>query len=106
MNDPKLWIRGGAHKNEKCLLFKNFQAIVPMLINGTKESNSAVRTTCELGLVDVFRLRQSKSSYDNYLSNIEGAAKDVLSEVYKTLSRIAKQSAQQPESLVNFPSVP
>ena len=39
------------------------RSFVPMLVNGTKEKNTLVRTNSELGLIAVLQLRQGDDTY-------------------------------------------
>lgn len=77
-----------------------------MLINGTKEKNSAVRATSEAALVQSFQLRQATAKYDQYVDSLEGAARDVLVELYtKILQKVAKQPDTGVDQLDNFVAV-
>lgn len=40
------------------------RAVIPMLVNGTKEKNSYVKSNSELALVGVLRLRQNQTKLD------------------------------------------
>lgn len=42
--------------------------MVPMMVNGTKEKNLAVRVSSELALVAIFHLRTDTSYYEVVLS--------------------------------------
>jgi hypothetical protein len=70
--------------------------LLPMLVNGTKEKNSALRSSSEFALVEVLRLRDGKDGQSKCLALLDSGAKDALDEVIsKVLMRIVSQPQQQ-----------
>ncbi|VDP13181.1 unnamed protein product [Onchocerca flexuosa] len=96
------------HIASRKLSINEMKIIVPMMLNGIKERNSAVRAACEQALIALFklRLRNETTSYDDYLSTVEGAARDVLTDAYKTLQRVLKQPDPGLEPLSDIINVP
>ncbi|VIO91325.1 Uncharacterized protein BM_BM6680 [Brugia malayi] len=94
------------HIASRKLSINEMKVIVPMMLNGIKEKNSAVRAACEQALIALFKLRRENSRYDDYLSTVEGAAKDVLADAYKALQRVLKQSDPGVEPLSDIINVP
>ncbi|KAL4003546.1 HEAT repeat family protein [Acanthocheilonema viteae] len=90
----------------RILSINEMKVIVPMMLNGMKEKNSAVRAACEQTLIALFRLRDEDPRYDDYLSTVEGAARDVLVDAYKILQRILKQPDPGLEPLSDIINVP
>ncbi|CAJ0934035.1 unnamed protein product, partial [Mesorhabditis belari] len=67
--------------------------VVPALVNGSKESNNAVRSAAETALVHALKLHNSKETYEAYLDGEKGAAKEALQEVHdRTLKRLVKNN--------------
>ncbi|XP_037948421.1 eIF-2-alpha kinase activator GCN1 [Teleopsis dalmanni] len=67
--------------------------IVPMLVNGTKEKNSYVKSNSEFALISILRLRENENTYANVCQVLEPGAKDSLSEV---VSKVLRKAAIQP----------
>uniref|UniRef100_A0AAF5PPV6 TOG domain-containing protein n=2 Tax=Wuchereria bancrofti TaxID=6293 RepID=A0AAF5PPV6_WUCBA len=94
------------HIASRKLSINEMKVIVPMMLNGIKEKNSAVRAACEQALIALFKLRNKNPRYDDYLSTVEGTAKDVLGDAYKALQRVLKQSDPGVEPLSDIINVP
>ncbi|VDK68634.1 unnamed protein product [Litomosoides sigmodontis] len=91
------------------LSINEMKVIVPMMLNGIKEKNSAVRSACEQALIALFRLRSEDPKYNDYFSTVEvseGAARDVLADAYKLLQRVLKQPEPGLEPLSDIINVP
>ncbi|KAK2193463.1 hypothetical protein NP493_12g03034 [Ridgeia piscesae] len=71
------------------------RSFVPMLVNGTKEKNTIVKTSSESALVTLLRLRTDDSTLQMTLNALESGMKDVLNEV---LSKTLRKMASLPES--------
>ena len=70
------------------------KAILPMLVNGTKEKNSSVRSFSESALVGVLHLRhkEDKKKSSECLQVLASGARDALQDVItKVLQRVANQ---------------
>uniref|UniRef100_A0A0N5CD70 Translational activator GCN1 n=1 Tax=Strongyloides papillosus TaxID=174720 RepID=A0A0N5CD70_STREA len=81
-------------------------AIVPSLINGTKERNLAVRVSSEYALLEVFKLRKSDNIYEEYVNILSGGVKAVLVDTYqKQLVKALKNNDDSLESLDNMLTV-
>ena len=73
--------------------------LLPMLVNGTKEKNSAVKSSSESALVTVLHMRGEKKSVE-CLQVLEAGAKDALQDVItKVLQRVANQSEGKEEAI-------
>uniref|UniRef100_A0A8R1U018 TOG domain-containing protein n=1 Tax=Onchocerca volvulus TaxID=6282 RepID=A0A8R1U018_ONCVO len=108
-NEVKCVVALGIHHiASRKLSINEMKIIVPMMLNGIKERNSAVRAACEQALIALFklRLRNETTRYDDYLSTVEGAARDVLTDAYKTLQRVLKQPDPGLEPLSDIINVP
>ncbi|XP_063238170.1 stalled ribosome sensor GCN1 isoform X2 [Bacillus rossius redtenbacheri] len=70
------------------------KAVIPMLVNGTKEKNSYVKANSELALVSVLRLRHADDMQQHCLSLLDVGAKESLSDV---ISKVLRKVANQPE---------
>lgn len=71
------------------------KALMPMLVNGTKEKNSTVKSTSESALVEVLRMREDKEAVTKCLNLLDSGARDALEDVIsKVLHKLAKQPHQ------------
>lgn len=76
------------------------KAVIPMLVNGTKEKNSYVRSNSEIALNAILRLRSGEETYQKCLQLLESGARDSLSEVVsKVLRKVALQPIGKEEDL-------
>ncbi|CAI2349719.1 unnamed protein product [Caenorhabditis sp. 36 PRJEB53466] len=64
--------------------------VVPQLVNGCKESNTAVRSASELALVHVLRMAEDEDKFENYRSTLEGVVQRNLDEVRVNLARAVR----------------
>jgi hypothetical protein len=63
----------------------------PMLVNGTKEKNSAVKSTSESALVALLHLRdEDKSGQNKCLQVLDTGAKDALQDVITKVKSLAR----------------
>lgn len=81
---------------------KLLKVVIPHLVNGTKESNSGVRCASELALVYGLKVQGGEAVFNEYLQTCEGAAKNVLSAVLPTLSRVVRNGDVAIEALDNI----
>lgn len=66
------------------------KALIPMLVNGTKEKNGYVKSNSEIALVNILRLRSGEEVHQKCLTLLEPGARDSLNEVVsKVLHRVA-----------------
>lgn len=66
------------------------KALIPMLVNGTKEKNGYVKSNSEIALVNILRLRNGEEVLQKCLTLLEPGARDSLNEVVsKVLHRVA-----------------
>lgn len=76
------------------------KAIIPMLVNGTKEKNGYVKSNSEIALIAILRLRTGEETYRKSLQILESGARDSLSEVVtKVLQKVAVQPVGKEEEL-------
>lgn len=80
-----------AKGSENILPSDLLRSLLPMLVNGTKEKNSAVKASSESALVALLHLRdEDKSIQDACLKVLDSGARDALSDVItKVLLRVA-----------------
>jgi len=60
---------------------------IPMLVNGTKEKNTVVRTCSETALVAVLRLKHGEATQEEMLAMLDAGARDSLQEVISKVLR-------------------
>ncbi|CAG0904541.1 unnamed protein product, partial [Cyprideis torosa] len=76
------------------------RALVPALVNGTKEKNTIVRSSSESALVEVLWLRHGDDLQKECLETLEEGAREALSDVIvKVLRRVANQPEGKEEEL-------
>nr|XP_018901965.1 PREDICTED: eIF-2-alpha kinase activator GCN1 [Bemisia tabaci] len=76
------------------------KAVLPVLVNGTKEKNSYVRANSELSLVSVLKLRQGDAVQQMCLNLLDVGARESLNDVItKVLRKVAGQSETKLEEL-------
>jgi len=68
--------------------------ILPMLVNGTMEKNSMVKSCSETALVDVMHMRKGPEGKAQALAILDSGARDSLSDI---VSKSLTKLAQQPE---------
>uniref|UniRef100_A0A1I7XTF0 TOG domain-containing protein n=1 Tax=Heterorhabditis bacteriophora TaxID=37862 RepID=A0A1I7XTF0_HETBA len=78
--------------------------VIPHLVNGAKESNTAVRSGSELALVYAFKFHKGSEGLEVYKSCLEGTAKSVLDEIQTALRRVVKSGDLVLENIDNIPS--
>ncbi|KZS15891.1 Translational activator GCN1 [Daphnia magna] len=71
------------------------KVLLPQLVNGTKEKNTAVRSACEAALVTLLRLRHNDETQQHCVNLLDPGARDSLSEV---ISKVLRKMASQPET--------
>lgn len=76
------------------------KALIPMLVNGTKEKNGYVKSNSEIALVALLRLRYGEETYQKCLTVLEAGARESLSEVVsKVLRKVVIQAVGKEEEL-------
>jgi len=71
------------------------RSLLPLLVNGTKEKNSAVKSSSESALVNILRLRQKpENGTKECLQMLDGGAREALQDI---LTKTLIKSANQPE---------
>merc|ERR1711997_918027 len=70
------------------------RGLLPMLVNGTKEKNSAVKSSSESALVTIMRLRQKQNGSKECLEVLDAGAREALQDV---ITRVLQRVANQPE---------
>ena len=71
------------------------KVLLPQLVNGTKEKNTAVRSACEAALVTILRLRHNDETQQHCVNLLDPGARDSLSEV---ISKVLRKMASLPET--------
>lgn len=72
------------------------KVLLPQLVNGTKEKNTAVRSACEAALVALLRLRVANDdTHQQCVNLLDPGARESLSEV---IAKVLRKLASQPES--------
>uniref|UniRef100_A0A8R1HWX1 TOG domain-containing protein n=1 Tax=Caenorhabditis japonica TaxID=281687 RepID=A0A8R1HWX1_CAEJA len=64
--------------------------MVPQLVNGCKESNSAVRCASELALVHALKMAKDEERFENYRNTLEGVVQRNIDEVRVSLARAVR----------------
>ncbi|GAB0090658.1 Translational activator Gcn1 [Sergentomyia squamirostris] len=76
------------------------RAVVPMLVNGTKEKNGYVKSNSEIALIAMLRLRTGEETHQKCMTLLEVGARESLSEVVsKVLRKVALQPTGKEEDL-------
>nr|BAN20950.1 translational activator gcn1 [Riptortus pedestris] len=73
------------------------KAVIPMLVNGTKEKNSYVKANSELSLVSVLRLRNGDEKLQSCIAVLDPGAAEALTDV---ITKVLRKVALQPEGKV------
>ncbi|CAD6185730.1 unnamed protein product [Caenorhabditis auriculariae] len=79
--------------------------IVPQLVNGSKETNSAVRSSSELALVHAFRYTEGTEGFEAYRSTVEPVVQKILDEMQPTFGRVVRSGDLVQEQLNNLLTV-
>lgn len=71
------------------------KALIPMLVNGTKEKNGYVKSNSEIALISILRLKNGEDVYHQILQLLDAGARDSLSDVVtKVLHRALAPSGK------------
>ncbi|KAF7989110.1 hypothetical protein HCN44_007420 [Aphidius gifuensis] len=73
------------------------KALLPMLVNGTKEKNGYVKANSELALIAVLRLRQGDEEHQRYMALLDTGARESLADV---VSKVLRKALSQPEGKI------
>ncbi|XP_058803320.1 stalled ribosome sensor GCN1 isoform X2 [Phymastichus coffea] len=73
------------------------KALLPMLVNGTKEKNGYVKANSELALIAVLRLRIGDEEHQRCMALLDAGAKESLSDV---VSKVLRKAISQPEGKI------
>lgn len=74
------------------------KALVPMLVNGTKEKNGYVKSNSEIALISILRLKNGEEVHKKVLQLLESGARDSLNEtVDKVLYRALAPAGKDEE---------
>ena len=66
--------------------------MLPMLVNGTMEKNSMVKSCSEIALVDVLLMRKGPQGQNQALPLLDSGARDSLNDIIsKSLTKLATQ---------------
>lgn len=91
---------GLAAGREEALPAELARLVIPMLVNGTKEKNTVVRSCSESALVAVLRLKEGEATQEAMLAALDAGARDSLQEVIsKVLVRRDLAAGQAPRDL-------
>lgn len=101
-NEVKQLVAQASHflaRHSNCILPPELlRVLLPQLVNGTKEKNTAVRSACEVALVAVLRLRYDEEQ--QCVNLLDPGARESLSEVIaKSLRKMASQPEPKEEDL-------
>eukprot|EP00095_Tigriopus_kingsejongensis_P007819 maker-scaffold204_size260821-snap-gene-1.47 protein:Tk07819 transcript:maker-scaffold204_size260821-snap-gene-1.47-mRNA-1 annotation:"translational activator" len=83
-----------AKEHNQILPAELLKPLLPTLVNGTKEKNSAVRSTSETALVSVLKMRKGNEGRANCLTVLDSGAQGALNEV---VTKVLQKVASQPE---------
>merc|ERR1712106_793708 len=83
-----------AHSQPAMLATDLLKPFLPMLLNGTMEKNSMVKSCSETALVDLLHMRKGPAGQTKALALLDSGARDSLSDI---VSRTLTKLAQQPE---------
>lgn len=76
------------------------KALIPMLVNGTKEKNGYVKSNSEIALISILRLRTGETVFQEVLKLLESGARDSLNEVVtKVLYRAIASPSGKDENI-------
>lgn len=71
------------------------RALIPNLVNGTKEKNGYVKSNSEIALISILRLKNGEEMYEQVLNILDAGARDSLSDVVtKVLHRALAPSGK------------
>ncbi|XP_024940665.1 eIF-2-alpha kinase activator GCN1 isoform X2 [Cephus cinctus] len=73
------------------------KALLPMLVNGTKEKNGYVKANSELALIAVLRLKHGDEEHQRCIALLDVGAKESLSDV---VSKVLRKVLSQPEGKI------
>lgn len=65
------------------------KALIPMLVNGTKEKNGYVKSNSEIALIEILGLRNGEETFQKTVALLEVGARDSLNEVANKVLRKA-----------------
>jgi hypothetical protein len=81
---------------EKRLPINLMKSLVPLLVNGTKEKNTMVKSYSEHALVSVLRLRESEDETSAVLlSDLDPGPREALQDC---IHKVLKRTISQPEA--------
>lgn len=63
------------------------KALIPMLVNGTKEKNGYVKSNSEIALIEILGLRNGEETFQKTVALLEVGARDSLNEVTSKVLR-------------------
>lgn len=63
------------------------KALIPMLVNGTKEKNGYVKSNSEIALIEILGLRNGEETFQKTVTLLEVGARDSLNEVVSKVLR-------------------
>ena len=72
--------------------------LVPLLVNGTKEKNTMVKSGSEQALISVLRLRREEETASLLISSLDPGPKEALQDcIQKVLKRVMSQPEPKEE---------